>query len=81
MVKKRFYEWIKVKKSLHESSIQKCVKEGEVWWCGMGENVGVEINGKNEEFSRPILVFKKFTSALFKLRLREIPENCPLFLW
>ncbi|MBR2659329.1 type II toxin-antitoxin system PemK/MazF family toxin [Candidatus Saccharibacteria bacterium] len=60
MVKKRFYEWIKVKKSLHESSIQKCVKEGEVWWCGMGENVGVEINGKNEEFSRPILVFKKF---------------------
>ena len=24
------------------------IKEGEIWWCAMGENIGVEINGKNE---------------------------------
>lgn len=27
----------------------------------MGENVGVEINGKNELFSRPVLVLKKLS--------------------
>lgn len=27
----------------------------------MGENVGVEINGKNEVFSRPVLVYKKLS--------------------
>lgn len=27
----------------------------------MGENVGVEINGKHEVFSRPVLVFKKLS--------------------
>lgn len=37
------------------------IHEGEVWWCAMGENVGVEINGKNEVFSRPVLVFKKLS--------------------
>ena len=37
------------------------IKEGEVWWCSIGENVGVEICGKNEKYSRPILVLKKLS--------------------
>lgn len=27
----------------------------------MGENIGIEINGKNEVFSRPVLVFKRLS--------------------
>lgn len=27
----------------------------------MGENIGVEINGKNEVFSRPVLIFKRLS--------------------
>lgn len=27
----------------------------------MGENIGVEINGKCERFSRPVLIFKKLS--------------------
>lgn len=34
-------------------------------WCGFGENVGIEINGKNDLFSRPVLVFKKFSQYGF----------------
>ena len=33
--------------------------EGEVWWASLGINIGHEIDGKNELFERPILVFKK----------------------
>ncbi len=43
---KRFQDWIKVKEGLHEGDALRTIKEGEIWWCGVGENVGVEINGK-----------------------------------
>lgn len=40
-------------------------KEREVWWCSLGINVGVEENGKGENFTRPVLVLKKFNSQSF----------------
>ncbi len=59
---KRFLEWIKLKESLHESTAKvPLFKEGEVWWCAIGENVGVEMNGKSRKFSRPVHVFKKLS--------------------
>ncbi len=56
---KRFDEWIGVKSHIHFNGRIRNIKDGDIWWCAMGENVGVEINGKNNEFSRPILVMKK----------------------
>ncbi|MBQ9017975.1 type II toxin-antitoxin system PemK/MazF family toxin [Candidatus Saccharibacteria bacterium] len=55
--------WNVAKENLHnlpERKIQ-LVRDGEVWWVGIGENVGVEINGKSEYFSRPVLVLKKLS--------------------
>ena len=37
----------------------------EVWWCSLGANVGVETDGKNEWFERPVLVFRKFSKHMF----------------
>ncbi|MBQ6127181.1 type II toxin-antitoxin system PemK/MazF family toxin [Candidatus Saccharibacteria bacterium] len=37
------------------------IKDGEIWWLAVGENVGVEINGKSEYFSRPVLIFRKLS--------------------
>ncbi|MBQ6449441.1 type II toxin-antitoxin system PemK/MazF family toxin [bacterium] len=34
-------------------------REREVWWCAFGENIGVEINGKSQFFSRPALILKR----------------------
>jgi mRNA-degrading endonuclease toxin of MazEF toxin-antitoxin module len=31
----------------------------EVWWTSLGVNIGKEIDGKNHEYERPILVFRK----------------------
>ena len=55
--------WNVAKEDFHflsENKIQR-VRNGEIWWVGIGENVGVEINGKSEYFSRPVLVLKKLS--------------------
>lgn len=63
---KRFLEWIKLKKDLHERKrIPPHVREKEIWWTRVGENVSYEMNGKNEQFSRPVLIFKKLSRSLF----------------
>ena len=58
---KHFSEWIDLKSNLHFAGNYPPVKEGQIWWCAVGENIGVEINGKNEAFSRPVLVMKKLS--------------------
>ncbi len=60
-VEKRFDEWIDVKETLHNLQKVPKINEGDIWWCGMGENIGVEINGKNVAFSRPVFIFKKLS--------------------
>lgn len=63
---KRFQEWITLKEKLRTHDTKPPLfKEGEIWWCGMGENIGVEVSGKNQDFSRPVLVFKKLSKYGF----------------
>lgn len=62
---KSLYRWNELKYVLHAQNLLPKVKEGEVWWCSLGENVGTEINGKGELFSRPILVYRKLGSLQF----------------
>lgn len=59
--------WFPLKEQKHNAKPEKIPKvtEGEVWWLAVGENVGVEINGKSEYFSRPVLVFKKLSHLGF----------------
>ena len=58
---KDFDGWIRVKESLHFEGTFRSIKEGEIWWCSVGENVGVEVNGKQELFLRPVLIMKKLS--------------------
>jgi len=63
---KKFLEWIGIKKQLHVAKhIPPFFREGEVWWCHIGENVGNEINGKGERFTRPIYILKKYDKYSF----------------
>lgn len=63
---KNFGGWFKVKNRLEKSIDEPPLfKEREIWWCMIGENVGVEISGKGRNFTRPILVFKKLSKAGF----------------
>ena len=66
MYVKRFLEWISVKEKLHnQEHLPPLFKEGEIWWCSLGENVGSEINGKSNLFSRPVLIFRKLSKSTF----------------
>ncbi len=59
---KRFLEWVGLKEKLHNSNhIPPLFNEGEIWWCAVGENVGIEINGKDKAFSRPVYIYKKLS--------------------
>ena len=62
---KNFSDWIKIKEKIHNTARIPRIREGEVWWCGMGENVGTEINGKNATFSRPVVIIKKMSRLGF----------------
>lgn len=62
---KRFEEWIEVKSDLHKIAIVRRIREGEIWWCALGENVGVEINGKSKTFARPVLILRKLGKYSF----------------
>lgn len=61
-----FKNWFKLKILLWKKENKKLVfKQGEIWWCSVGMNLGEEIFGKGIKFTRPVLVYKKFTSNSF----------------
>lgn len=58
-------EWWKLHARLGEKKTCPLFKEGEIWWCSIGLNIGVEIFGKGIDFARPVVVFKKFDANSF----------------
>jgi len=58
-------EWCKVAIFLGGKNKRILFKEGEIWWCSIGMNVGVEVYGKGRKFERPVLIFKKLDGDSF----------------
>ncbi|NOS67099.1 MAG: type II toxin-antitoxin system PemK/MazF family toxin [Candidatus Peribacteraceae bacterium] len=63
---KAFDAWNIVKKRIDSKNIGTEVffHEREVWWCSVGLNIGVESDGKNAHFERPVLIFRKFNGHM-----------------
>ncbi|OGM90296.1 hypothetical protein A2755_03850 [Candidatus Wolfebacteria bacterium RIFCSPHIGHO2_01_FULL_48_22] len=57
---REFVDWTRIKIKLHASPTKVFPHKREIWWISVGKNIGVEINGKNERFERPVLVVKRF---------------------
>lgn len=81
---KEFDVWAIQKKILDERKLPDTFffLEREIWWTAIGVNVGNEIDGKNENFERPVLILKKLDSNNFigipistKNNLREIKHT------
>lgn len=65
-MEKDFNRWNEKKKVLDATSHQPpFVSEGEIWWASVGENVGSEIGGKSDLFSRPVIIFKKLSHGFY----------------
>ncbi len=41
------------------------LRPGDIWWASVGENVGSEINGKSELFSRPVIILRKLSHGFY----------------
>jgi mRNA interferase MazF len=66
VLKKHFLEWIGLKERLdHNKSKPPLVNERDLWWVSLGENVGSEMNGKSDKFSRPALILKKLSHSFY----------------
>lgn len=66
MTAKPFDHWNIVKKRIEARVADQSLYfyEREVWWCSIGVNIGVETDGKNEHFERPVLIIKKFNGLM-----------------
>ncbi|MGK0255907.1 MAG: mRNA-degrading endonuclease toxin of MazEF toxin-antitoxin module [Arcobacteraceae bacterium] len=58
-------KWNEVKKTISEHKIQLTFKVREIYWVKLGQNVGFEIDGKGDDFLRPVVVFRKFGKNTF----------------
>jgi predicted O-methyltransferase YrrM/mRNA-degrading endonuclease toxin of MazEF toxin-antitoxin module len=62
---KDFDSWNEYKKILNKKQDCQLFREWEIWWCSHGLNIGYEIDGKNELFDRPVLIFQKHNNKTF----------------
>ena len=62
-----FDKWNELKKNIDIQPDNKRLfpNTGEVWMCSLGKNIGFEQNGGGNNFSRPVLVVKKFNNQMF----------------
>jgi len=62
-----FDNWNELKKKINTKETQPefFPQLGEVWICILGKNIGREQNGGSDNFSRPVLIVKKFNNEIF----------------
>jgi len=64
-MKKDFQVWHNKKENIEDKEKRVFFHEREIWFCHLGTNVGFEQDGKGENFSRPVIVFRKFNNEVF----------------
>jgi mRNA interferase MazF len=60
MVTKNFDTWNTTKKAINDGVGKALFHEREVWWCALGVNIGFEQDGGIENFTRPVVIVRKF---------------------
>jgi len=61
----KIVEWTKTKLRVNLKSTDNIYfYDREIWWANIGSNVGFEQDGKNLNFSRPVLILKKFNKNM-----------------
>jgi mRNA interferase MazF len=65
-MEKDFDKWNQEKKVVDRKNVNRNLffYPREIWWCSAGLNIGVEADGKNENFERPMLIIKKFNTDM-----------------
>ncbi len=65
-MQKDFDRWNKKKKALDATDNEPLYfREGDIWWVHLGVNIGYEIDGKQTNFARPVIVLRKYNKFSF----------------
>ena len=64
-MKKDFRKWHDKKTRIDELPQRPFFHVREIWFSYVGANVGVEQNGSEEEFLRPVVILRKFNNESF----------------
>ena len=66
-MQKDFDRWNAIKKATDadNDNTRLFYREGEIWWVRLGKNIGYEMDGKDREFTRPVIVLKKYNQYSF----------------
>ena len=66
-MQREFDRWNAIKKATDAAAEEARLfyREGEIWWVRLGKNIGYEIDGKDREFTRPVIVLKKYNQYSF----------------
>jgi hypothetical protein len=78
-MEKDFDRWNRIKKitDASDEAARLYFREGEVWWVRLGKNIGYETDGKSREFTRPVIVLKKYNQYSF-LPFPSQPRRSPI---
>ncbi len=65
-MKKDYKKWTPVKMVVNNNTdARPNYKEGGIYWVLIGDNIGMEQDGKGELFSRPVAIIRGFSKELF----------------
>src|ERR1017187_10345231 len=66
-MEKDFDRWNRIKKATDaaDEAARLYFREGEIWWVRLGKNIGYETDGKSREFTRPVIILKKYNQYSF----------------
>lgn len=75
-MQKNFDKWNDLKKTFEKENREFFAHPREVWWCSLGVNLGAEIDGKNDNFERPVLVMSVYSrETMFVLPITSKEKN------
>ncbi|HTH92922.1 MAG TPA: type II toxin-antitoxin system PemK/MazF family toxin [Candidatus Paceibacterota bacterium] len=75
---KDFDRWNGLKKKIDQRNRKPYAHSREIWWCSLGINIGVETDGKNDYFERPVLIIKVYNKeSLLVLPITSKENNDP----
>ena len=82
---KDFDRWNLVKKHINQTNLTTHIRAGEIRWTSFGVNIGSEIDGKGNSFTRPVLIIHVIGSHLalvvpMSTKLKSVPGYVP-FIW
>lgn len=61
----KFNQWDEVKKKTEDDKRKLGIKPRDIFWAKIGQNIGSEEYGKNDNLARPVIIIRKLTYDLF----------------